>query len=72
MMISKIYLIKRWTMKIEQINMTNIDTENDETTNVHLTDNQDNYLLDKLRVYLTTTDKKRRAMIWLILKNMFL
>lgn len=43
---------------MEQTNTTNIVTENGETTNVYLTDSEDKYLLDKLGVYLTTTDKK--------------
>ena len=41
---------------MEQIDTTNINTENDE--NVYLTDSEDKYLLDKNENYLTTNDKK--------------
>lgn len=43
---------------MSEINTTNIDTTNNEDIDVYLTDNEGKYLLDKLGVYLTTTNKK--------------
>lgn len=43
---------------MSETNTTNIDTLNSETNNVYLTDSEDKYLLDKLGVYLTTTNNK--------------
>ena len=52
---------------MSEINITNIDTQNNEidenNDNVYLTDSDDKYLLDKDDNYLTTSDKKENEIM---------